>query len=499
MWSRAPRAIPASNARYRGGDLAPENTHVERTGTNSKEVELSRASSDGRRVDARSPADSSHLMSARSQKGGEPQPRQTGVCIVLENNPAPFDRRVWQEARTLAEAGYRVSIISPKALGLNSSRETFEGIEIYRHRTWEATRPLGYILEYSWALVCEFLLALRIYARTRFRILHACNPPDTLFLIGAFFKLLGVRFIFDHHDLSPELFEAKFGARGLLHGLVCLAERLTFRTADVSIATNESYRDLAVKRGGMSSNRIFIVRSCLDLSRVRRRIPRPELKHGKSHLVVYLGIMGPQDGVDLLLESIESILYRHHRHDTLFALIGAGTETARLKLLASQKGLDSVVQFTGRIPDEDLEVYLSTGDIAVAPDPATPMNDKSTMNKILHYMAYGLPIVLYDLTEGRRSAGDAALYARSNDPEDFAAQIMKLLNSEPLRKELGDRGRRSIEDSLNWGVERQELLRAYNTALQSDSSPPGAAEEQIFRSNQNTCRAQPASRNAAPE
>jgi glycosyltransferase involved in cell wall biosynthesis len=278
---------------------------------------------------------------------------------------------------------------------------------------------------------------------------------------------LGVRFIFDHHDLSPELFEAKFGARGLLYRLVRLVERLTFRTADVSIATNESYRELALRRGGMPSNRVFIVRSCLDLGRVRKRAPRPELKRGKAHLVVYLGIMGPQDGVDLLLESIASIVHGHHRHDTLFALIGAGTETPCLKLLASQKGLDPVVNFTGRISDEELEEYLSTADVAVAPDPATPLNDQSTMNKILHYMAYGLPIVLYDLTEGRRSAGDAALYARANFPEDFAAQIMKLLDSEPLRKKLGDRGRMRIEDGLNWGVEKQSLLRAYSTALQS--------------------------------
>ena len=394
--------------------------------------------------------------------------RLASICILVENLPAPYDRRVWQEARALTEAGYHVSIICPKALGLNSSYEKIEGIEIYRHRTWEASSSWGYFPEYSWAIVAQFFLALKVYRRTRFRVLQACNPPDMLVLIGALFKLLGVRFVFDHHDLCPELFEAKFGKRGVLYRLVCFFERLTFRCADVSIATNESYRDLAIKRGGISPDRVFIVRSCLDLRKVRKRAPRTALKRGKAHLVVYLGVMESQDGIDLLLQSIKSIVHSHRRQDAFFVLVGSGTETPRLRALASQMGLDEILTFTGRIPDEELELYLSTADVAVAPDPATPMNDKSTMNKILHYMSYGLPIVQYDLTEGRRSAGDAALYARPNDPEDFAARIAELLDSESLRKELGECGRRRIEERLNWEVEREELLRAYRTALQSD-------------------------------
>ena len=390
------------------------------------------------------------------------------VCILVENQPAPFDRRVWQEARALTEAGYHVSIICPKALGLNSSYEKIDGIEIYRHRTWEASSSWEYFLEYSWAIAAQFFLALKVYRRTGFRVLQACNPPDMLFPIGAFFKILGVRFVFDHHDLCPELFEAKFGRRGVLYRLVCFFERLTFRCASVSIATNESYRDLAIKRGGISPERVFIVRSCLDLRKVRRRSPTIALKRGKAHLVVYLGIMESQDGIDLLLQSIESLVHRHQRQDAFFVLIGSGTESGRLRALASDMGLDDILTFTGRIPDEELELYLSTADVAVAPDPATPMNDMSTMNKILHYMSYGLPIVQYDLTEGRRSAGNAALYARPNDPEDFATQIAQLLDSESLRKELGECGRRRIEEKLNWEMEKEELLRAYHTALQSN-------------------------------
>ena len=389
----------------------------------------------------------------------------TAVCIIVENLTVPFDRRVWQEARALKEAGYRVSVICPKGRGFARGRETIEGIEVYRHSLWEASGPLGYFIEYGWALAAEFLLTLRIWARTRFRILHACNPPDTIFLIGLWFKLFGVRFIFDHHDLNPELYEAKFGRRDFGYRLVCLAERLTFRAADVSIATNQSYREIALVRGGMRPERVFVVRSCPDLDRIRRRPPQAELKEGRRHLVVYLGVMGPQDGLDALLESIASIVSGANRRDILFVLIGAGTELPRLQRLSAAKGLDLAVKFTGRIPDDELAAYLSTADVGVAPDPATPMNDKSTMNKILEYMAYGVPVVLYDLTEGRRSAGDAALYARPNDPEDFARQIVRLLDSEALRHELGACGRTHSEESLNWALEKKALLEAYAAAV----------------------------------
>lgn len=392
-------------------------------------------------------------------------PKPVAVCIIVENLPVPFDRRVWQEARALSEAGYRVSVICPKGRGFEARRETREGIEIYRHGLWEASGPLGYFLEYTWALAAEFCLALRVYARTRFRILQACNPPDTIFLIGLFFKLFGVRFIFDHHDLNPELYEAKFRRRGLGYKLVCLAERLTFRAADVAIATNESYREVALSRGGIPRARTFIVRSCPDLSRIQLVATHPALKEGRPYLVVYLGVMGPQDGIDLLLESVVVIAKQWSREDVLFALMGSGTELPRLKTLAGSRDLDTAVRFTGRLPDEEVAAYLSTADVGVAPDPATPMNDRSTMNKILEYMAYGLPVVLYDLTEGRRSAADAALYARRGDPEDFARQIVKLLDSEALRRDLGARGRRRIEESLNWETEKRALLEAYSTAL----------------------------------
>lgn len=392
---------------------------------------------------------------------------QPAVCIIVENLPVPFDRRVWQEARSLRDAGYRVSVICPKAEGYERSYEVREGIEIYRHGIWEASGAVGYLLEYSWALTAEFFLALKVFLRTRFQILQACNPPDLIFPIAIFFKLFGVRFIFDHHDLNPELYEAKLGKRsGFIYAMLCLAERLTYRTADISIATNESFREVALARNGMKPERVFLVRSCPDLDAIRPS-PSSELKQGKPYLVAYLGVMGQQEGLGLLLEAIEYIVRKRHRQDVSFVLVGGGTEKPHLQALCAAKGLDAVVRFTGKLKGADYAPYLSTADVCVAPDPKNPMNDKSTMNKILDYMAYGRPTVLFDLTEGRRSAGDAALYARPNDPRDFAEQILKLLDSEPLRRQLGDCGRKRIEEQLNWETESKVLLAAYAATLKS--------------------------------
>jgi glycosyltransferase involved in cell wall biosynthesis len=389
---------------------------------------------------------------------------RTAVCIIVENLPVPLDRRVWQEAQALRDAGYHVTVICPKRRGFEKSRETLEGIDIYRHRLPEASRPWGYLLEYTWALTAEFWLALRIYRKTRFRILQACNPPDLIFLIALFFKLFRVRFIFDHHDLNPELYEAKFGHHGLIYRGVRLAERLSFRVADVSIAPNESFREVALARGRMNPNRVFMVRSSPELDKLRINAAEPALKEGRKYLVVYVGVMGPQDGVDLLLESISRIA-SEQRQDTIFAIIGSGTELPSLKTLAAQKRLDTFVRFTGPLYGSPLHAYLATADVCVAPDPVNAFNDKLTTNKVLEYMAFGKPVVLYNLVEGRRSAGECALYARPNDAADFAAQILTLLNSEALRRKLGECGRQRIEDYLNWERDKKPLLEAYQLVL----------------------------------
>lgn len=392
----------------------------------------------------------------------------TAVCIVVENLPVPLDRRVWREACALRDAGYRVSVICPKGTGPSSaSYQTLDGIDIYRHRTWEASGVPGYLLEYVWALLAEFYLTLKVFARTRFRILQACNPPDTIFLIGLLLKPLGVRFIFDHHDLSPELFESKFGKRmGLLQRVTRFLEFWSFRVAKVCIATNQSFKEIAVRRGGKRYEDVFVVRNCPDLKSLGGRSRSREGRAADSFSIVYVGFMGPQDGLPLLIEAIDHIVKREKRQDTRFVLVGGGSELPRLRSLVRARGLESFVSFTGQVPYEDVAKHLSMADIGVAPDPKTPMNDKSTMIKILEYMAYGLPVVLFDLEEGRRIAGSAALYASPNDPVDFANQITKLLNSERLRRELGTCGRAQVEHRLNWDSEKVILLEAYEAALQ---------------------------------
>jgi glycosyltransferase involved in cell wall biosynthesis len=395
--------------------------------------------------------------------------RAVSVCIVVENLPVPLDRRVWSEACALRDAGYFVSVICPKGKTAQTADfEILEGVDIYRHRSREASTTAGYLLEYGLALIAEFYLTLKIFSRTRFRILQGCNPPDTIFLIALILRPFGVRYIFDHHDLAPELLEAKFKRHSPFFSAVSrLAERCSFKTARVSIATNESFKDIAIARGGKSSNEVFVVRNCPDLKRFDSVPIRTDLKPGKQLQVVYVGFMGRQDGLDLLLESIEYMVRQEKRRDTKFLLVGGGTMLPELRSIVAQKELGPFVTFTGQVSHDEVISYLSNADVGVAPDPKTPMNDNSSMIKIFEYMAFALPVVLFDLKEGRRSAGSSALYARPNDPVDFAKQISSLLDSKELRDELGRCGRKRIEETLNWENEKAVLLEAYNTALKA--------------------------------
>jgi glycosyltransferase involved in cell wall biosynthesis len=387
------------------------------------------------------------------------------ICIIVENEPVPADRRVWQEARALVGAGYRVSIICPKGNVCDSSGETLEEIEIYRYTAWKAQGTVGYLFEYTLALVMQFYLAWKVYARNRFRILLACNPPDTIFLIALAFKPMGVRFVFDHHDLCPELYEAKFKRRGLIYAMLCLLERLTFRTADISIATNESYRDIAIARGKMKPERVVVVQSCAALSEVNGTQEIFELKRGKPYMVLYVGMMEPQDGVRLLIDSIEYMVKHASREDARFVLIGSGSELPKLKTLAARLGVDNFVEFTGLLPHKQVCSYLSVADVCVAPDPLNSLNDKSTMIKILEYMAFSKPVVMFDLKEGRRTVGEGALFARPDDPIDLANQIEKLLDSESLRRKLGEFGRKRTEKGLNWEAQSAKLVRAFEMLI----------------------------------
>ncbi len=406
--------------------------------------------------------------------------RRQRVLIIVENLPCPFDRRVWQEALALRAHGYTVSIICPKGRGYEKGYELLEGVHIYRHSLpVEADSALGYGMEYALALCMEFALALRIAVTRGFDVIHACNPPDTIFLIGRFFKLFGKRFIFDHHDINPELYEAKFGRRDRWYRLLCRLERWTFATADVSIATNESYRRIAIERGGMDPARVFVVRSGADLSRVRATPPRPELRRGKAHLVGYVGVIGKQEGLDLLLEAVAYMRRSLQRDDVQFIIVGDGTELAALRQLSRELAVDDCVEFTGRIADAELWEIMSTADVCVNPDRANEMNDKSTMNKILEYMALGKPIVQFDLTEGRFSAGEASLYARPNDVADFAVKLCALLDDPQLRATMGAIGRSRIEASLAWHHQVPALLEAYATAMNGDRMQSKTVTRQI--------------------
>jgi glycosyltransferase involved in cell wall biosynthesis len=294
-----------------------------------------------------------------------------------------------------------------------------------------------------------------------FDAIHACNPPDTLFLIGGFYKFFGKKFLFDHHDINPELYEAKFQRRDFLYRLMLALERLTFKTADVAVATNESYRRIAIERGGLSPGKVFVVRSGPDLSRLKILPPVPELKKGRRFLVGYVGVMGRQEGIDGLLQSVRYIVYELKRTDIQFGLVGGGTELAAMQALAKELSVDDYVTFTGRVPDSELLAMLNTADVCVNPDIANEMNDKSTMNKIMEYMALGKPIVQYDLVEGRVSAEEASLYAERNDPKDLARKLVQLLDDEVLRKRMGQIGLERVKTTLAWEHEVPRLLAAY--------------------------------------
>jgi len=396
------------------------------------------------------------------------------ILMIVENLPCPFDRRVWQEATTLRDFGAQVSIICPAGKGYESKFEIIEGIAVYRHGLpHEADGALGYLLEYGCALFWEFLLALKCLFTRGFDVIHACNPPDLIYLVARPFKLLGKKFVFDHHDINPELYIAKFNNKGFMYKLMLYFERKTFNCAKVCIATNESYKRIAVERGGKKPEDVFIVRSGPSLERLKIVHPVPELKKGRKYLIGYVGVIGRQEGLNYLIDAAEYIIREKRRGDVHFVCAGGGTELQNIIDYARQKNVDDYFTFTGRIPDQDLLDVLNTADVCVNPDEYNEMNDKSTMNKIMEYMALGKPIVQFDMTEGRFSAQEASLYAKPNDAVDFAGKILYLLDNEELRKEMGRFGRERIINELNWEIERKNLIRAYSRLFNIDAELPG--------------------------
>jgi len=381
------------------------------------------------------------------------------ILIIIENLPAPFDRRVWQEATTLKENGAKVTIICPKMKGYNKRYEIIDDIEIFRHPLREGKGVLGYLVEYTQAIFWEFFLSWRIFFKNRFHIIHGCNPPDLIFLTALFFKPFGVKYIFDHHDINPELYISKFEKKGFFYNLMVLFEKLTFKTAKYSIATNESYKKIAIERGKMKPEDVQVVRSGPKLDRLKLMQPTEELKKGKRYLIGYIGVIGEQEGLDLLLESAKYILSK--RSDVHFAIVGGGTHLDEIKNLTSQMNLSNSFDYYGRVDDETMLKVLNTADVCVNPDKPTAMNDLSTMNKIMEYMALKKPIVQYTLKEGNFSAGNASLYAKNTDPLDFGDKIMYLLDHENERKKMGEFGYNRVINELSWDYESQNLINIY--------------------------------------
>jgi glycosyltransferase involved in cell wall biosynthesis len=388
------------------------------------------------------------------------------ILIIVENQSVPFDSRVWKEACSLLKAGYDVTVLSPKGKGYTKGYEVLDGVRVYRHPvTKEGNSALGYLWEYSCALFWEFLYAWWIYLRHGFHVIQGCNPPDDIFLVALPFKLFGVKYIFDHHDVIPELYFSKYGKQGLLYKVQVWLEKMTYRTSDVVIATNASYRDIAITRGHISPDDVFIVRNGPALDSFKAVPANPALKHGKDYLVGYVGTMSDQEGLDILLD-VALELKNAGRRDVHFTCVGGGPALASLRKMVEDKQLGDMVNFTGRISDEDLLAILSTADVCVNPDRPCEMNDLSTMIKIMEYMALSKPIVQFDLREGRFSAQDAALYADPrNQVADFAAKIVWLLDHPEERKRMGDFGRKRVETELAWEYFVPDLVAAYERAF----------------------------------
>ena len=385
------------------------------------------------------------------------------ILIIVENLPVPFDRRVWQEANSLKEQGAYVSVICPKMKGYNKSFEQINGIDIYRHPLTERKGAIGYLLEYSAALFWEFVLSMKIYFKKRFHVIQGCNPPDLIFIVALFYKIVGVKYVFDHHDINPELYIAKYGKKGFFYKFLIVMERLTFATANYSIATNDSYKEIAIRRGKMNPDKVQVVRSGPKLDRLKLNPGDKKYKKGKKFLIGYVGVIGEQEGLDLLLESVKYIVAK--RNDVQFAIVGGGTELPAIKALTQEMRLDDYIDYYGRVDDETMVNILNTADVCVNPDRPTEMNNLSTMNKIMEYMSLKKPIVQYDLKEGKISAQNASLYAVNTSPEDFAEKIIWLLDNVSARNDMGEFGFNRVINELSWEFESKKLINFYKRIL----------------------------------
>lgn len=389
--------------------------------------------------------------------------RAPRVLVIVQNLPVPFDRRVWLECQSLTAAGYEVAVVCPRGPG-DPPREVVDGVTLYKYRPPRTGTGKGaFVLEYLQSFGATAWLTARAWRDRHVDVLQACNPPDIFWPLALALRPLGVRFVFDHHDLCPELYESKFGNRTspLYRGLRLL-ERLTFRTADRVVSTNDSYRDIALRRGGKRPGDVTVVRTGPDPDRLRPVAPDPALRRGRRHLVAYLGVMGAQDGVDLAVRTVHHVVHGLGRTDVSFTFVGSGESYDELVALARDLDVEDYLSLPGRLPDDDVARVLSTADVGLCPDPKNPLNDVSTMNKTMEYMAFGLPVVAFDLHETRVSAGDAAAYAVPNEVPSFAGLLLELLDDEGRRRAMGELGRARVEDTLAWSHQQAGYVRVFD-------------------------------------
>lgn len=385
------------------------------------------------------------------------------VLIIVQNLPVPFDRRVWLECQALVADGHRVAVVCPKGEG-DARYAVVDSVELYKYRPYApGGGKTGYVAEYAYSFLATAWLTLRARRSGRFQVMQACNPPDIFWPIALLLRALDrTRFVFDHHDLCPELYESRFpdGPR-LPYRALCVLERATHRIADHVIATNDSYRDIAIRRNGKRGSDITVVRSGPDPQRLRRGEADPQLRRGRRFLAAYIGVMGPQDSVDIVVRAADVVIHEFGRDDIAFTVMGSGDCFSDLVALRDELGLAGHVEFTGRVPDEFVFRVLSTADIGLSPDVKSPLNDLSTMNKSMEYMAFGLPVVAFDLHETRVSAAGAAVYAAANDVHEYAKAIVALIDDNLRRSEMGRLGRDRVEKMLAWRYQQDTYLNVY--------------------------------------
>jgi glycosyltransferase involved in cell wall biosynthesis len=390
------------------------------------------------------------------------------ILMLLENLPFPMDVRVRREANALRAAGYVVTVICPARSG-QPFRETVNGVHVLRYPAPRAVNGfLGYVWEYSYSMLASFLLSVLVFFGEGFDAIHAHNPPDTFVFIAMLYKLLGKRFVFDHHDLSPEMYQARFpgGGNPLVYRVLLWLEKLTCRLADHVLVTNESYKKIARQRGQVPDSRISIVRNGIELSRLRTPIrPHQGLRDMGKIILVYVGVMGFQDGLDYLLRALRHLVRDLRRTDFFCVLVGGGDAFDSLKSMAEQFELTRHIRFTGMVEHSEVARYLSAADICVAPEPCAPYNDLSTAVKLMEYMSMAKPIVAFDLTEHRYTAQGAAAYVQPNDELEFARTISDLMDDPARRAALGRAGRERMETELAWDYSVPRLLEAYSAVL----------------------------------